>query len=190
MFRSHRPLSRSALCCLSTCRPLSPRPPRIPAALPAYPRPIPQRERLPLPRVTSHLSPITKSFTFRTYEKQPPNPFRIRTSKTRDLKLFGMNTYEKIGGGPPLPTLEFYNSLLRTSAPTRHAGALASPILSCISAHFPSHMGVGVRAHFQPQVPLRILASSPASRFEFRISHPLFHGPLLTPPCVTLLDRC
>lgn len=43
-------------------------------------------------------------FTIRTSEKHAPNPFRIRTSKTQDLKPFGMNTYEKTrGGGTPLP---------------------------------------------------------------------------------------
>jgi len=36
----------------------------------------------------------------RTYEKHAPNPFRIRTSKTQDLKPFRMNTYEKRGRGP------------------------------------------------------------------------------------------
>src|SRR5579859_7887703 len=108
--------------------------PPAPHSAPA--RKIRRRELLPLPPVTNHQSPITKSFTIRTYKKT--------------------------GGGSPLPPLEVYNSLLRTNAPTRHAGALASPILSCISAHFPSHRGVGVRAHFQPQVQLRIRESAPA----------------------------
>jgi hypothetical protein len=38
-------------------------------------------------------------FIIRTYEKHTPNPFGIRTSKTRDLKPFRMNTYEKRGRG-------------------------------------------------------------------------------------------
>jgi glyoxylase-like metal-dependent hydrolase (beta-lactamase superfamily II) len=62
--------------------------------------------------------------------------------------------------------------------PTRHAGALASPILSCISAHFPSHLGVGVRAHFQPQVQLRIPASA---SFAFRVS---YLAPAFSPPAI------
>src|SRR5580704_11041625 len=42
-----------------------------------------------------------KSFGIRTYEKHVRNPFRIRTSKTQDLKPFGMNTYEKTPGADP-----------------------------------------------------------------------------------------
>lgn len=124
---------------------------------------------------------LTRSFATR----KTPSPILSMLSA-----LFAKNTR---GAGYTLQAPKFYNSLPRTSAPTRHAGALASPILSCISAHFPSHMGVGVRAHFQPQVQLRILASAPVSRFEFRISYPLFHAPPstthyppLTSPCATL----
>ena len=124
---------------------------------------------------------LTHSFATR----KTPSPILSMPSA-----LFAKNTR---GGGHIRQAPKFYNSLPRTSTPTRHAGALASPILSCISAHFPSHRGVGVRAHFQPQVQLRILASAPASRIEPRISYPLFHGPLstthyppLTSPCATL----
>jgi hypothetical protein len=49
--------------------------------------------------VTSHQSRVTKSFTIRTYERPAPNPFRIHTSKTQDLKPFRMNTYKKTGRG-------------------------------------------------------------------------------------------
>src|SRR5579859_2194686 len=48
-----------------------------------------------LPPVTSHQSQVTISFIIRTYEKCASNPFRIRTSKTQDLKPFRMNTYKK-----------------------------------------------------------------------------------------------
>jgi hypothetical protein len=50
-------------------------------------------------------SPATKSFRIRTYEKCTPNPFGIRTSKTRDLKSFRIRTYEKSprGEGHPWP---------------------------------------------------------------------------------------
>jgi hypothetical protein len=34
-----------------------------------------------------------------TYKKSTRNPFRIRTSKTKDLKPFRMNTYKKKGRG-------------------------------------------------------------------------------------------
>lgn len=37
-------------------------------------------------------------FRIRTYEKYVRNPFGIRTSKTKNLKLFRMNTYEKNRG--------------------------------------------------------------------------------------------
>jgi hypothetical protein len=99
MFRSHQPLSRRVRCCLCIGGPLSPRPSLLPAARPAHTRPIPQREHLPLPPVTSHQSHITKSFTIRTSTKYTPNPFRIRTSKTQDLKPFRMNTYKKTPSG-------------------------------------------------------------------------------------------
>ena len=42
-------------------------------------------------------SPI--SFRIRTYAKPARNPFTMNTSKTQDLKLFRMNTYEKRGVG-------------------------------------------------------------------------------------------
>src|SRR5580693_4174360 len=41
----------------------------------------------------------TIPFKIRTYEKRARNSCRIRTSKTQDLKLFRMNTYEKNGEG-------------------------------------------------------------------------------------------
>src|SRR5580765_7003179 len=44
----------------------------------------------------------TKSFRIRTSTKCARNPFRIRTSKTQDLKLFRMNTYEITRGGGAL----------------------------------------------------------------------------------------
>jgi len=51
--------------------------------------------------VTNHQSQVTKSFTIRTYAKCARNPCRMNTSKTQDLKLFRINTYEKNGGGVP-----------------------------------------------------------------------------------------
>jgi hypothetical protein len=41
----------------------------------------------------------TIPFRIRTYEKCTPNFFRIRTSKTQDLKPFRIRTYEKTPGG-------------------------------------------------------------------------------------------
>jgi hypothetical protein len=49
--------------------------------------------------VTNHQSQFTKSFTIRTSAKRACNSRRIRTSKTLNLKLFRMNTYEKTGEG-------------------------------------------------------------------------------------------
>ena len=63
---------------------------------------------LSLPLVTTHQSPITKSFTFRTYEKTACKSCRIRTSKTQDLKPFRMNTSEKTRrGSAPAPSVLF-----------------------------------------------------------------------------------
>ena len=86
MFRPRHPFPRPDLCCLSSCGPLGSRLSLIPTTLPAHTGTLLRRERLPLPPVTSHQSQITKSFT-------------IRTSKTLNLKLFRMNTYEKTGEG-------------------------------------------------------------------------------------------
>ena len=77
---------------------------RVAAAL--FPNPLVAR----VSPVTDHQSPVTKSFTtlslrvvlarkIRTSEKYSRNSFRIRTSKTQDLKLFRMNTYEKTPQG-------------------------------------------------------------------------------------------
>ena len=44
---------------------------------------------------------MTKSFIIRTYAKHTRNPFRIRTSKTLDLKSFRIRTYKKGGRGAP-----------------------------------------------------------------------------------------
>ncbi len=43
----------------------------------------------------------SNSFTIRTYAKLAHNSFIMNTSKTQDLKLFRMNTYEKTGEGVP-----------------------------------------------------------------------------------------
>jgi hypothetical protein len=43
-----------------------------------------------------------KSRRIPTYEICARNPFRIRTSKTQDLKLFRIRTYEKTGEGGPI----------------------------------------------------------------------------------------
>jgi hypothetical protein len=55
-------------------------------------RPIPTIERQVI---------ITIPCTISTYAKHARNPFRIRTSKTQDLKSFRIRTYEKRGRGVP-----------------------------------------------------------------------------------------
>src|SRR5208282_4970762 len=47
-------------------------------------------------------------FRIRTYEKPSPNPRRMNTSKTKDLKSFRIRTYEKTPGGDPLPIASRY----------------------------------------------------------------------------------
>ena len=49
---------------------------------------------------TRHSSFTAKSRRIRTYLKTARNLFRIRTSKTKDLKPFRIRTYEKTPGGP------------------------------------------------------------------------------------------
>ena len=57
---------------------------------------------LSLPPVTRHQPRITKSFTIRTYAKCARNSFTRNTSKTKNIRLFRMNTYKKPGVGPHL----------------------------------------------------------------------------------------
>jgi hypothetical protein len=56
-------------------------------------------------RSVTHAAPradlASNSFTIRTYAKCTHKPCRMNTSKTQDLKLFRMNTYEKTGEGVP-----------------------------------------------------------------------------------------
>ncbi len=53
------------------------------------------------PLDTHHSPLITIPFRIRTSPKSAPNPFRMRSFKTKNLKLFRMNSSEKIPGGPP-----------------------------------------------------------------------------------------
>ena len=72
----------------------------FPAAIPAQLKTTSRRSRLLFlhqSRIAS--SPGAKSRGIHTYEKHACNSFRIRTSKTQDLKPFRMNTYEKRGRG-------------------------------------------------------------------------------------------
>ena len=51
------------------------------------------------PVILSACSSGANSFRISTYEEYTRNPFRIRTSKTKDLKPLRMNTYKKRGEG-------------------------------------------------------------------------------------------
>jgi hypothetical protein len=76
-----------------------------------------------------------KSFTIRTYEKSPSNPFRIRTSRTKDLKSFRIRSYEKTLYLSPLAALSlpfisccaFSSSVLHLSR--RPPGLPSYPVL-------------------------------------------------------------
>ena len=63
--------------------------PLIYPACPVYPESRREPQRAPIP------------FRIRTYEKHAPNPFGMRSSKTKDLKLFRMCSYKKRGAGTP-----------------------------------------------------------------------------------------
>jgi hypothetical protein len=95
--------------------------------------------------VTSHRSPITISFVIRTYEKCAPNPFRIRTSKTQDLKPFRIRTYGKTPRGVPslvyseprkatthCPLLTPHSRPETMSAPGRQTSQRASVLGRCL----------------------------------------------------------
>ena len=67
--------------------------------------------------LTTNYSPLsTISFIIRTYEKHTRNPFGIRTSKTRHLKPFRMNTYKKRGWGSLEDPRKRQNQLMATAA--------------------------------------------------------------------------
>ena len=80
------------------------------------------KSSLALPLVTSHQSQVTNSFIIRTYEKYASNPFRMRTSKTQDLKLFRMNTYRKTPGGYPRPFTQSRDGSPLSGVIRRHLG--------------------------------------------------------------------
>src|SRR5579885_1718095 len=90
--------------------------------------------------------PSPKSSGIRTYEKRARNPFRIRTSKSLDLKSFRIRTYRKTpgGGGPahsPCLLPCFTASLLHCSS-TRYSLLSLPPYvttffpLSCLLVAF------------------------------------------------------
>jgi hypothetical protein len=75
-----------------------------------------------------HPSLAPKSFTIRTSGKCTPNPIRMCTSKTNDLKLFRISTSKKQGGGRGWwNSQSWLFSFLRSSL-TYSASSPAAPI--------------------------------------------------------------
>ena len=70
-------------------------------------------KNLAVQSVTSLLSPVTASALFlppvTSHQSRITNSFIIRTSKTRHLKSFRMNTSEKTGEGPPTHAATHYS---------------------------------------------------------------------------------
>jgi hypothetical protein len=74
---------------------------------------------------------IAIPFRIRTYAKTARNPFRMRTSKRKDLKLFRINTYKKTGRGAPCnplvyggtanPVCPLFSAICLSSSPCRTA---------------------------------------------------------------------
>ena len=89
--------------------------------------------------VTSHQSQVTKSFTIRTSANRTRNPFRMNTSKTKHLKLFRINTYEKTGGGEEVNA----HSWPLTDSHLAHTRNAATSFNSCGCAQLSTHPGVG-----------------------------------------------
>jgi hypothetical protein len=82
----------------------------------------------------------------------PLQPFRLPGPSTLPLSNLPLSpfhdTYSPILLSP-LATHHFPK--LDTPDTTRHARAVTTPLLSIESARFPSHMGVGLCAHFKIQ---------------------------------------
>src|SRR5579884_714809 len=87
--------------------------------------------------------PSPKSSGIRTYEKRARNPFRIRTSKSLDLKSFRIRTYRKTpGGGGPAHSPCLLASLLHCLP--------ASLLLHSLLATFPPAVGHNLLSSFLP----------------------------------------
>jgi hypothetical protein len=73
----------------------------------------------PIPPLSSlQTQNAPNSFGIRTSEKHLHNPFRMNTSKTKDLKSFRIRTYEKKGeGDPPSVEIPFMEYLDANSLP-------------------------------------------------------------------------
>jgi hypothetical protein len=76
------------------------------------------------PSLTTQEMPASKSFGMRSSTKQAYNSFRIRTSITKDLKLFRMSTYEKRGRGVGQNV---------SQPPTDGTANLGCPLAACLA---------------------------------------------------------
>jgi hypothetical protein len=143
---------RRALSCQSTSLALIPR--QLPASLDPHTNP---RNPFPLmallhtslygpgvgvySRLASRASSqiAANSIRIRTYQKHTRNPFRICTSRTKDLKSFTMSTYEKRGGGtPPRPAPRLPPEILASAQPIQFGTAPAGTCLAqtALPLHF------------------------------------------------------
>jgi len=105
-------------------------------------------------QVTNHQSRITKSFIIRTSAKCSRNSFTMNTSKTQDLKLFRINTYEKTGGGVP-----------RKKTPTLHQPPLSFPAAFLLVRKPDDHNPSAVANHFGQHAKPLSLAANPTGSY-------------------------
>jgi hypothetical protein len=104
---------------------------------------------------------VPNSPRIRTYGKQPPNPFGMRSFKTQDLKPFRMCSYEKAGEGDP----SFFRSISHPS----HA--------STSNSH-----GIIFFAHPHPLTPIE---SYSCKKQGGGVSFTLSRRPCASSPCAT-----
>jgi hypothetical protein len=138
------------------------------------------RPRHPFPRPAEHAGPSPSSFAnLQTFQHSnfltlpPAIPFRI-TSFADPYPLTPVESHlcKKRREGPHLPGRLFFNQIPITRPRTEHAGTPASPILSCNSAHFPSHMGV--------YTPRPLIFAFPFSNFALSLPLLTIHYSLFT----------
>jgi hypothetical protein len=123
-----------------------------------------------LPPVTNHPSQVTKPCRIHTSAKRARNSRRIRTSKTQDLKPFGMNTYRKTGEGEGhIPPARVFSGPF---------GFLLAPCDRCPNLSSRAHRGIcfftvrrQLASHYSlPTTHYQLLTStSPRNRTQERI---------------------
>ena len=131
------------------------------APLPLHRHPEPSEGSAFLSSLTTTHSPLATMF------------FRITSfADPHQLTSIESHSCKKQGEGSLLPGRMFFNRKPITRPRTEHAGTPASPILSCNSAHFPSHMGV--------YTPGPLIFEFPFSNFALSMPLPTTRYPLFT----------